>query len=221
MENQRERVIGYVRVSSLRQEDNPRYNHQESSIRAYADRKGWDVEIIKETRSGKNINKRPILLNALKRLERGEATKLITYTVDRLTRNVDDGAFILNKSEQEGWDIWPLDLPPENLPREFWVKQFRNRIVDAHYELDVLSVRTKEGLRNSINKDRLGSRRLPTYSPEVLHRVEYLRKKRKLTFERIAEHLNREGYPITRPDSASIHEWTKSKVQGACRKLNI
>lgn len=213
------KVIGYVRVSSARQEDNCRWSHQESTMRSYAETRGWDIEIIKEVRSAKTISKRPGLKGALQSLKLGEANKLLVLAVDRLTRDVDDGSVLLKLSEQQGWEIWPLDLPPEHLPKEYWVKNFRQKILDAHYELDVLSVRIKQGLSSSPNKDSLGSRRFPTYSAEVLHRIKYLKKVRKFTHKQIAEKLNQEGYPITRPAHSGIESWTVDKVNAALRKI--
>jgi DNA invertase Pin-like site-specific DNA recombinase len=218
MDSKKMKAIGYVRVSSARQEDNCRWTHQESVIKAYAENRGWDIEIIKEVRSAKTIEKRQVLRGALQKLKSGEANILMVLAVDRLTRNVDDGSTLLKLSEQQGWVIWPLDLPPEHLPREYWVKNFRQKILDAHYELDVLSVRVKQGLASSPNKDQLGSRRFPTYSDQVLHRIKYLKKVRKFTYEQIAEKINQEGYPITRPAHSDTVSWNAAKVKAAYRK---
>ena len=218
MQDQKIKAIGYVRVSSSRQEDNNRYNYQEQAIRREAERRNWDIEIVKEVRSGKNILKRPALKSILDKLEKKEASILVVACPDRLTRNVDDGAFILNKSKQEGWKIWPLNIQPEGLQPEYWVKTFRQAVLDATYELDVLSRRTKEGLEKAKQDGKLEGRH-PTHSPESLHRIDYLKNKKKMTYAQITEILNKENYDTARPNFAKDSLWTIPKVAWAIRKI--
>jgi len=209
------KAIGYVRVSTVSQEENPRFNYQEESIRRYAARKGWDIEIVKEIRSAKDISKRPVLLNTLKRLSEGHAQKLIVLTVDRLTRNTNDALHILEQAKKQGWDIVPLNVDPEYYPEHDWLRTFTLEAVNARYELDVLSLRTKQGIQMSEKRDSWGPARHP---PEIIHRVLYLRNKRKFTFQRIADIMNKEGHPVTRPTHSNSNSWNKAKVQAVCRK---
>jgi DNA invertase Pin-like site-specific DNA recombinase len=210
----RHKALGYVRVSSLKQSENPRYNYQEEIIRKYADSRGWDIEIIKETRSGRDIAHRPILLDTLKRLEEKQASRLIVLSVDRLTRNTADALHILDLSKKQGWQIYPLSLVPDHYPEADWLRGFTFEAATARHELDVLSARTKQGIQMSKNRQAWGPAR---HSEQVLHRVKYLRERKKLTFAKIADVLNKEDVPITRPSHASIQAWTKDKALSAYR----
>ena len=215
------KAIGYVRVSTKEQEDNPRFGSQDRWIKEVCDRRGWELEIHREVNSGKNINKRRVLREVLDKLARKEADTLIVWTVDRLTRSTDDGKIIYKKSKDERWLLYPLDLPKQgDIAEEMWVKLYENKLSDAQYELGVLSRRTKEGLSESPNKDNLGSRRFPTYTEESIKRVRYLRSNRKLTYRRIAEILNEQGMLPCR-SSIYDNEWTSQSVRKLCDKHGI
>jgi DNA invertase Pin-like site-specific DNA recombinase len=214
-------VIGYVRVSTKEQEDNPRYNFQENYIRRLAEGRPWNLEIHREVVSGKNISKRKVFREILDKLSRKEADTLIVYAVDRLTRSMDDGKLIYKKSKDEGWLLYPLDLPKQGeVAEEMWIKLYENKLSDAQYELGVLSRRTREGMSQSKNKDFLGSRRFPTYSEESIERVRYLRRNRKLTYQRIAEILNDQGLLPCRTDIYD-NKWNLQSVRKLCTKFNI
>jgi DNA invertase Pin-like site-specific DNA recombinase len=215
------KAFGYVRVSSKEQEDNPRYNHQEIAIQRFADCKQWDIRIFREVRSGKNIHKRQVLMDVLERLKRGEAQYLIVYHVDRLTRSQEDGMAIFRASQSQGWTLYPMNIPPDQiLHSEFWLKLYQNCLTDAQYELGVLSRRTKEGIEKSPNRDKLGARLFPTYSDETIKRVKYLRSNRKLTLRRIAEILNEEGN--LPPRSSIFHnQWDLFGVRKLCEKFSV
>lgn len=214
-------VIGYVRVSTKEQEDNPRYNFQENYIRKFAENRNWNLEIHREVVSGKNISKRKVFRDILDKLSKREADILIVYAVDRLTRSMDDGKFIYKKSKDDGWLLYPLDLPKQGeVAEEMWIKLYENKLSDAQYELGVLSRRTKEGMSQSKNKDLLGSRRFPTYSEESIERVRYLRRNRKLTYQRIAEILNNQGLLPCR-SGIYDNQWNLQTVRKLCTKFNI
>jgi len=211
------KVFGLVRVSSYRQRDNARYSFQESTIRAEAKRRNWDIEIIHEVRSAKDMSKRPILLSLIQRLNNGEASRLLVLTSDRLTRSIDDACYILKTAKNFGWVIHPLDLNPDYIPTEVWYKQFRDAINNAHFELDVLSKRTKEGIRDCGKV--LGNARFK-HSEDLLKRVKYLRNIKKLSHGKIAIVLNKEKFPIVKSFGTSINCWTADKVATACKHIN-
>jgi len=211
------KVFGLVRVSSHRQRDNARYSFQESTLRAEAKRKNWDIEIIHEVRSAKDMSKRPILLSLIQRLNNGEASRLLVLTSDRLTRNAEDACYISKTAKKFGWVIHPLDLNPDYIPSEVWDKQFRDAISNAHFELDVLSKRTKEGMRDCGKV--LGNARFK-YSEDLLKRVKFLRNVKKLSCSKIAIVLNKEKFPIVRTFGTSTNCWNTSKVESACKHIS-
>lgn len=210
------KVFGLVRVSSERQRDNSRYTYQEKEILHKANLMNWDIEIIREVRSAKDMSKRPVLLSLLERLNNGEAKRLLILTSDRLTRSWDDGSRILKDSRKYNWLIHPLDLDPDHIPREVWEKLFRDAISNAHYELDVLSTRTKQGLSRCGKI--LGMARF-TYPQNLIERVSYLKNVKRYSYSAIATILNKESFPIIRPFASNCNYWTKNKVAGACRHI--
>ena len=70
------RALAYCRVSTLDQaEYGASLDAQEAALRAEAERRGWQVEVIREEgRSATSIKGRPLLIAALDRLDRGEST---------------------------------------------------------------------------------------------------------------------------------------------------
>jgi hypothetical protein len=81
-------MIGYVRVSTADQvESGLGLAAQETAIREEAERRGWDLEIVRdEGRSGKRVN--PGLRSALDDLRAGLADGLVVAKLDRLARSV-------------------------------------------------------------------------------------------------------------------------------------
>jgi DNA invertase Pin-like site-specific DNA recombinase len=105
-------AIGYCRVSTGRQaEEGLSLDHQEATIRAAAEQRGYRVEIVREEgRSGKSIKGRPELRAALERLDKGEAQALICPRLDRLARSVVDLLDIISRAQKKSWRLVLLDL---------------------------------------------------------------------------------------------------------------
>ncbi len=85
------KVIGYVRVSTAEQVDGFGLDAQRASIRSYCRDEGLTlIEILgDEGISGSNgLDDRRGLAEALARIERGEATALVVYRLDRLARDL-------------------------------------------------------------------------------------------------------------------------------------
>lgn len=205
------KVFIYVRVSSEHQRDNNRFSFQEKTLVDYAERNNWEYEIFKEVRSGKEIAHRPVMKNLLVRLTKKEANGVLAYSVDRLTRNVTDGIALLDRSVHEGWRIYIYNIySMDDI-------SFKNRYIEelnrGATELEILSKRTKEGLSESKNKAKFGSKKFPTFSEEVLHRIKYLRERRKLSFEDIAKKLNEENLSVARPEISQKAIWYEEKVR--------
>ena len=87
----RHRVIGYTRVSTTEQVDGFGLDVQEAAIRAYctAENLRLVVMVSDEGQSGSNgLDHRRGLAEALARIERGEASALVVYRLDRLARDL-------------------------------------------------------------------------------------------------------------------------------------
>lgn len=104
------RVVGYVRVSTNKQEVGPEV--QAAQLRAWADLAGnWSLELRQESAaSAATMDKRPVLAQALRDLREGHADVLAVSKLDRLTRSVADFSAILANAEREGWHVVCLDL---------------------------------------------------------------------------------------------------------------
>ena len=87
----KQRVIGYTRVSTAEQVDGFGLDVQEAAIRAYC--KAENLRLVAmvsdEGQSGSNgLDDRLGLAEGLARIERGEATALVVYRLDRLARDL-------------------------------------------------------------------------------------------------------------------------------------
>lgn len=88
-EQPKTRVIGYIRVSTDKQEQSPEAQRQR--LEGYA--VGTElqlVDLVYETKSAKTVEDRPVLLAALARLRAGDADGLLVTKLDRLTRSIRD-----------------------------------------------------------------------------------------------------------------------------------
>jgi hypothetical protein len=95
--------LAYVRVSTTAQADHgASHAAQRATLIAEGARRGWTVEVVAdEGLSGKNL-KRPGLQDALRRLDRGEASYLMAVRLDRVSRSVADFAGLIDRSTRKG-----------------------------------------------------------------------------------------------------------------------
>lgn len=103
------RVIGYVRVSTSKQDIGPEV--QIAALEDAAERSGWLLSIYREdAASAKSLAGRPILSSALADLKAGKADVLAVSKLDRLSRSVADFAGILETANRQRWALVCLDL---------------------------------------------------------------------------------------------------------------
>jgi len=106
-------ILGYIRVSTDKQTDSGAgLEGQRNYLTSEATRRGALLEIISEVEatSGKSTKKRPCLMGALDRLDRGEAHALAVSKLDRLSRCVADFLLILERSRKGKWALIIGDL---------------------------------------------------------------------------------------------------------------
>ncbi|MBB4735838.1 DNA invertase Pin-like site-specific DNA recombinase [Micrococcus cohnii] len=103
------RVVGYVRVSTDKQDIGP--DVQIAELEAYARVNGWDLDIRREdAASAASLKNRPVLAQALEDLKAGRADVLAVSKLDRLSRSVADFAGLLETAARQRWAVVSLDL---------------------------------------------------------------------------------------------------------------
>ncbi|MEQ4518256.1 recombinase family protein [Pseudarthrobacter sp. B907] len=107
--NQPLKVIGYIRVSTSKQDIGPEV--QRAALESEAKRNGWDLTIRREeAASGKSLKNRPVLASALADLKAGAYGALAVSKLDRLSRSVADFAGMLETANRQRWALICLDL---------------------------------------------------------------------------------------------------------------
>lgn len=107
-------AISYARVSSAGQaESGLGLAAQRHAIEREADRRGWEIVQYAEDAglSGRDLNGRPALTQALNALDAGKANVLIAAKLDRISRSTRDLAVLLERAKRHGWAVVALDTP--------------------------------------------------------------------------------------------------------------
>jgi len=189
----------YMRVSTQMQvNDGMSLDVQERQLRAAADLAGFtNVELFREEgKSGKNIKGRPLLKEALARLEDKTAHALFVARLDRLARSTKDFLDIIDHSQKYGWRLVMLDL---NLDTSSYSSRFVVTVMSALAEMEraIIAERQKD-----VHKDRRerGKRWGIDLGPQPLAPVDIrdrIVKQRTagMSYLQIAKQLNADGVP--------------------------
>ncbi len=209
------RVLGYIRVSTDEQATSGLgLAAQEAALRAEAERRGWDLEIVVEAGvSGATVVKRPALCAALSRLARGEVAGLVAQKLDRLSRSVADFAGLVERARTERWSLICLDLGVDTSTATGEAMAGMVAVF-AQMERRLTGERTALALAaKKAGGARLGRPRL--LSDEAVGRAVALRAEGR-TLRAVAETMTAEGYP--RPKAGA---WTAAAVQRAMRSAEL
>lgn len=203
------RYITYYRVSTKQQgQSGLGLSAQQATVKAFLkDRDAEQVETFTEVESGKNGD-RPVLKSAINMCKEQGATLLIAK-LDRLSRNV---AFLFNLKEElesAGVSFVACDIPEANNTMILGVMATM-----AQHEAEIISQRTKEGIRQSdkykagewgnqqnftdearAKAHRIISQKART-DKSVRHAFHFIQPRREAgkTYQAIADELNEEGY---------------------------
>jgi DNA invertase Pin-like site-specific DNA recombinase len=206
------KALLYARVSTqLQVNDGVSLDVQERTLITAAEFHGFiDWEVIREEgRSGKSIKGRPVLTDALTRLESGEANALIVTRIDRLARSTTDFLDIVDRANKRGWRLIMLDL---NLDTSTYQGRFVVTVMSALAEMErgIIAARQKD-----VHKDRrdrgivwgvdMGPKNRTL--PEIKERIVAERAAGK-SFGKIADGLNADGIP-----TQNNRKWYASTVK--------
>ena len=211
----------YARVSTQMQvEDGMSLGAQEKQLIAAAEAAGYEAVILREEgRSGKSIQGRPVLRNALDDLDNGKAKALFVTRLDRLARSTRDFLSIVDRSHKYGWRLALLDL---GLDTASYQGRFVVTIMSAMAEMErgMISERQKD-----VHEDRRQNGKvwgvdlgpLPLVKDDIRDRI-VLEREAGLSFQEIANKLNFESVPTATGGS----KWYKSTVRHLyLRKVSI
>jgi DNA invertase Pin-like site-specific DNA recombinase len=190
-------ALAYVRVSTTDQaEHGASLAAQRATLIAEGARRGWTVEVVAdEGMSGKNL-KRPGLQEALRRLDRGEASYLMSVRLDRVSRSVADFAGLIDRSARKGWGLVLLDsgVDTSNAAGRFTANVLASA---AQYERELISVRTREGIAQRKSEGAVFGRAVADEHLPVYRRILELHDAG-TSMSSIARMLNEDGTPTAR-----------------------
>lgn len=197
VKERREVALLYARVSTQMQaNDGMSLGAQERELRRAAEQAGFtEIELLREEgRSGKSIQGRPVLREALDRLDRGDAAAIFVTRIDRLARSTKDFLSIVDRANANGWRIVMLDL---NLDTASYQGRFVVTIMSALAEMergiiaerqkDVHKDRREKGLQWGVD---LGPKQM--ISDELYSKIQEYRALG-MSYRLIADRLNKDG----------------------------
>lgn len=206
----RPRYLGITRVSTEDQAENGHsLDAQDATLTAEAERRGWDLEIIRAPgRTGSKVS--PELRDALAQLDSGDAAGLMVAKLDRLTRSVSVADDIIRAAERQGWNLVIVDLGVD-LSTAQGRMMARMVATFAEFERDLISERTRAGMaaakRNGTKSGNPIGR--PRVCPPDLVRWITTERGKKRSFSAIARDLTERGEPS--PEGRPV--WQPSTVR--------
>ena len=211
-EKQVEHALLYARVSTQMQvNDGMSMEAQEKTLRNAAEFSGFtSVEILlEEGRSGKSISGRPVLRDALSRLDKGDAHALIVTRIDRLARSTTDFLSIVDRAAKNNWRLVLLDL---NLDTSTYQGRFVTTIMSALAEMErgIIAERQKDVHKHRRDSGQVWGidlgpkKRIPQ---DLLDRI-YAERDAGTSMNGTARILNAEGIP-----AAYGGKWSASSIK--------
>lgn len=204
----------YARVStSMQVEDGMSLGAQERQLIGAAESGGYDPVILREEgRSGKSIQGRPVLRQALDDLDEGKARALYVTRLDRLARSTRDFLSIIDRSNGSGWRLVMLDLGLDTTTAN---GRFVVTIMSAMAEMErgMISARQKDVHQDRRNAGKVWGVDLGPKSliPEELGEQILSKRKSGLSYKNIADELNKNKIPTV----SGGKQWYASTVRNA------
>lgn len=208
------RVIGYVRVSTDRQEVGPEV--QMYALSSWAEIMGGiALDVRREDAvSAASMKKRPVLQQALRDLREGRADMLAVSKLDRLSRSVKDFSTILADAEREGWHVSCLDLGVDTSSSNGRLLAHVTASV-AQFERERIGERTREAMARIKAETGKHMGRPSEISDEAIERAAFLYGLG-LSLQDVADVLNDEGIKTPRGG-----QWWPDRVTAALRRGGV
>lgn len=204
------RAIGYIRVSTDKQEVGPEV--QAEALAQWATSQATEIDLRREdAASGKSLKGRPILARALADLKAGRADVLVVSKLDRLSRSVADFARILEDAERQGWSVVCLDLSVDT--RTVTGRAMAHVVATfAQMERERIGERTREGLAKIKAETGKHMGRPVVLAPTTAARIRSLRDEG-LSMQSICARLTADGVP-----TATGGRWWPATVRGVLER---
>ena len=212
-EPSRQRALGYLNTGVGAHNYVPELQHQAQQIELVCGRRGWTLlEHIREMRfTHAGTLGRPALEYALRRLESGEASRLVVARLESLCHSIADLGIIVGQLHQRGARLLCIEPEIDTESEAGWTVM-RSLIAVSGWERERLSQRTRKGLVTA-RHNRAMSRPAVEDRPELQRRILAMRE-RGMTLQAIADALNADGVPTLRGGT----RWRPSSLDATLRQ---
>lgn len=140
-----DRAALYARVST----DEQNLENQLETLRSYADRHDYEYDVFKEKESTRD--RRPVKEELLEDLRQKKYDALLVYKLDRWARSTRELILDIEELYEKGVDFVSI-TDNIDMGTSTGRLQFKMLAAFAEFERDLISERTKEGLRRSDKK---------------------------------------------------------------------
>lgn len=228
--SKRKTVIGYARTSTEEQEKHGSgLEVQKEAIRNYCAAMDWElVEIVEEpAESGSSMEKRKHLQSILARVGNGEFEAIVAAKLDRIARNLKE-LLILHDDKLE-----PKGCGLVSIKDQFDTSTAQGRLFFqiiggfAEFERSLIAERMMDGIDSKARRGQHASGSIPTGykktivdgkkqimvdedESQIIELIFHLRDQEKMSFYKIADHLNEKGY---KPKRSKTGKWINTTVQ--------
>lgn len=202
------RALGYLTVDRDRVDD-PQVEQYAEQISRVCARRGWSLlEVVREIESDDRGLGRPALEYTLRRLEAGDASRLVVPRLERLCHSMTELGVILGQLQERHAHL--LCVEPEiDTASEAGRTVIDVLLAVSGSERQRLAERTRKGLMSARRK-RSRSRPAVEDRPKLKEQILAMREKG-MTLQQIADTLNEEGVPTLRGGS----RWRPSSLHAA------
>ncbi len=205
MQNERTKVIGYIRVStSMQAEEGVSLQAQTARLQAYAVAMNLElVRIETDDISAKNMD-RPGLQAGLQALDAGEASGLLIFKLDRLTRSVRDLSTLLEDYFHRFALLSVCDAIDTRTATGRMILNVLTSV--AQWEREACSERTKAALSHLKSQGKtLGQKPLTALVPDSVQKIQQLYATGLYSKRRLCKEANRLQIPTARGNNAKWH----------------